>query len=158
MLGACRPAAGPRPGQAFPGFELPRLQGGRVASHDHAGRALLINTWASWCGPCRAEMRQLQRLSEGLVSGLVVLGISLDADVRLAEEYVRREGLSFPNAWEGRDRFAAHVLGVRSLPETFLVGADGVLLLRTVGARAWDSGESVAGLAGRIGAPASARR
>jgi thiol-disulfide isomerase/thioredoxin len=106
------------------------------------GGALVINFWASWCVPCRSEMPALQRLSRRTgPQAARVVGVSVDSDLNLAREFVRAYGLTFPNYADGADKALQRALGVKALPATVLVTADGRIAARIVGARAWDEEE-----------------
>jgi len=107
------------------------------------GAPLIINFWATWCGPCRGEMQSLERLSRRLSGrGVRLIGIDADSDLNLAAEFVREHRLSFPMYADGPNGQLQSMLQVRSLPETLLVNADGVILARIVGARDWNGIES----------------
>lgn len=138
--GCGREAASDRPwtGARFPEFALPDLDGHPHASGDYAGQPLLINFWATWCPPCRAEMADLEALRRRLAPrGLRVLAISVDDDANLVREYVRRENLSFTILLDPGQHWSAGVLGVPGFPTTYLVGRDGVIREALVAPRAW---------------------
>ncbi len=106
------------------------------------GTALIINFWATWCEPCRREMPSLDRLSQRLAAhGVRVIGVSVDADLNLAREFVRAYELAFSNYADGDKKIFQSALGVKALPETVLVTADGVVMARIVGARDWNSAQ-----------------
>ena len=142
--GACtRPVAVAAPrlevGHAFPQFMLAFLASG----HDHAPfpqhKHLVVNVWASWCGPCRREMPGLEHLSRALDSArFAVLGMSIDADAMLASEFLASTGVSFANVLDQGGTMARR-LGLHIYPETFIIAPDGILLGRMTGLREWDS-------------------
>ena len=108
------------------------------------GDALIINFWATWCGPCRREMPSLERLSRRLAPHRVrVIGVTVDQDLNLAREFVRAHGLTFPNYVDGHEKTLQSALRVRALPETLLVNADGAIAARIAGARDWDGAEGI---------------
>lgn len=107
------------------------------------GTPLIINFWATWCGPCRNEMTSLERLSHRLpVHAARVIGITVDSDMNLAAEFVRSRRLTFPMYADGDRKQLQSSLQVRSLPETVLITADGAIAARIVGARDWNGAES----------------
>ena len=140
LLAACGTDEPRRPwtGAQFPAFDLPAPDGRRHRSDDYAGRPLLINFWATWCPPCRSEMADLEALHRRLApAGLRLLAISVDDDVNLVREYVRREGLTFTILLDPGQRWSGPALAVPGFPTTYLVGRDGLIREAWIGPRAW---------------------
>lgn len=105
------------------------------------GMPLIINVWASWCGPCRQEMGSLERLSKRHGKRLRVIGISTDDYVDRAETALRESKVSFPNFIDSK-LFMENMLGADRIPLTLVVGADGRVLAKFYGAKDWDSPEA----------------
>ena len=129
-----RPAV---PGEPMPLLKLPDLQG-RMQSLPvaYAGRPLLINVWASWCGPCIEEMPELDRFarSQG-AQGVQVLGLALDTPESI-REFLGHVPVAYPILVDTPGPADASVwLGNRKgvLPYSVLVGADGRVLKQKVG-------------------------
>lgn len=121
------PETAPRKGFLAPDFELATLNGGTVRLSDLRGKPVLINFWASWCGPCRTEMPHIQTAYENHAQdGLVVLGVdqmeSPNSVSRFAEEY----GLTFPIPMDSDGEVSA-VYRARGLPTSFFVDPGGVI-------------------------------
>lgn len=124
-------------GEVVPSLSLPDLAGNTVVVPDTwTGRPLLINVWASWCGPCIDEMPELQRFSarQG-TTGVQVIGIALD-DPAAVREFLIRIPVHYPILIDTPGRADASVrLGNRRgvLPYSVLVGADGRVLRQRIG-------------------------
>jgi thiol-disulfide isomerase/thioredoxin len=101
------------------------------------GRPMLVNVWASWCGPCRAEMPAFECLHASAGDAVAVVGISVDADRHLAAEFLRDHRVSFGNFSDAEGRVTREQLGVGVLPLTLVIAADGTVLARVAGARDW---------------------
>jgi thiol-disulfide isomerase/thioredoxin len=132
-------------GQPLPDVVMTGLNGPRRSLSSYRGRPLIINVWASWCEPCRAEAASLERLASSKAgSRYVVIGISTD-DYR--EEALR--WLKYSNARlshyidSGPHWTLENMLGASSIPVTVLVDAGGRVVARFPGARQWDSVESI---------------
>jgi len=136
---AAQPPAGVTPaqvGDAMPAIRLPDLQGQTVDLKTFQGRALLINVWASWCGPCIKEMPELDRYAQAQgAHGVQVIGLALDTPEGV-REFLQRVPVRYPivldtpgpadaSVWLGNTK------GV--LPYTVLVGADGRILKQKIG-------------------------
>lgn len=120
-----------------PTVTLPRLAGGDLTlPGDYAGRPLLINVWASWCGPCIEEMPELERFSvEQGANGTQVVGIALD-DKASVEAFLKRVPVSYPIVLDQAGPADSSVqLGNKRgvLPYSVLVSADGRLLKQRIG-------------------------
>lgn len=140
VVGCSREPEAERPwsGARFPAFALPGLDGTLHDSARYAGRPLLVNMWATWCPPCRAEMADLETLHARLAPrGLGLLAVSVDADANLVREYVRKEKLSFTILLDPDQHWAATALRVPGFPTTYLVGRDGVIREALMAPRAW---------------------
>lgn len=110
---------------------------------DYKGKPLIINIWASWCGPCRAEMGSLERLAH-LYNGkeFNVIGVSTDDDGHAAAAFIKQYGVSFDNFLD-RKLLLENMLGANTIPLTILVDADGRVLKKVRGAYEWDSPETI---------------
>jgi cytochrome c biogenesis protein CcmG/thiol:disulfide interchange protein DsbE len=117
-------------GSAVPTGELPALEGGASGSvADYRGRWVLVNFWASWCGPCRQESPALQRFQEAHGGpGFTVLGIDTRDLSGDGISFDREFGLTYPQLRDG-DGDAAHDYGTTGVPESFLVDPAGKLRL-----------------------------
>jgi thiol-disulfide isomerase/thioredoxin len=107
------------------------------------GRAVLINVWASWCGPCREEMGSLERLAwSGLAGDVAIIGISTDDYPDKAQTYLQRSNATLSH-YIDKALEMENMLGADRLPLTVLVSPTGKVLGKVYGARPWDGPESV---------------
>ncbi len=138
---ACQRGSSPRDSTPQSGLPLPQgvplkdLHGQTTSLDAFAGKVLLINFWASWCGPCKEEMPDLQRLYDRWKDhGLVVIGISVDASPEDAKKFVDQHRFSYPIFWDGDDGPAAKAFGgIVALPTTFLYDRRGLRVRRIIG-------------------------
>jgi len=108
------------------------------------GRPLIINVWASWCGPCRAEMKSLERLAWLDEShDLTIIGISTDDYEDRAVDALTRSNATISHFIDA-NLLMEKMLGASRLPLTVLVAADGRVLQRIYGAREWDAPAALA--------------
>ena len=128
--GTLRPA--PMQGLAGPSRELSEFR----------GKPLIINVWASWCGPCRAEMGSLERLAQRGGNKFTVIGISTDDYRDKAMAFLQQYKTSFSHFIDTR-LFLENMLGADRLPLTLLVDARGRVLAKHYGAKEWDSPEAL---------------
>src|SRR5665647_1197283 len=107
------------------------------------GKPLIINVWASWCGPCQAEMGSLERLARSKGGKqFTVIGISTDDYPEAAQAFLKRYRTSFSHFIDNR-LLLENMLGADHLPLTLLVDAQGRVLGKYVGAKEWDSPEAL---------------
>jgi len=114
------------------------INGDSKTFSDYKGKPLIINIWASWCGPCRAEMGSLQRLAEKYKGKFNVIGISIDDDGHAAASFIKHSGVTFDNFLDSK-LFLEYMLGATTIPLTVLVDAHGRVLEKIRGAYVWDS-------------------
>jgi peroxiredoxin len=139
-------------GAEAPAFTATSLAGESVSLSDYAGKVVLLNIWATWCAPCREEMPSMQRLYDALKAGgggedFEILAVSVDAtfgqrdasgflggDLRAFAEEL---GLTFPILHDpsGEIRYTYQTTAV---PESFLIGRDGLIHKKMAGATEWD--------------------
>ena len=127
-------------GQPFPPLILSGVDGSEVPLSSFQGKLVVLNVWATWCPPCRKELPSLQRLSRTLdEQRFAVVGLSLDQDDVAVREYLHDKGVTYANFMDREMAIARDVLGMKAYPDTFIIGPDGILLGRVVGAIEWDN-------------------
>lgn len=113
---------------------------------DFRGKPLIINVWASWCGPCQAEMPSMERLARKYGGKqFTVIGISTDDDGYAAAAILKKSRITFENFLDS-NVVLENMLGANTIPLTILVDAHGRVLDKARGAYEWDSPEIIGGL------------
>jgi peroxiredoxin len=113
------------PLSAAPDFTLRSVSGPNFRLQEQRGRVVLINFWATWCGPCRQEMPHLNRLHDKYRSaGFVLLGVNVDDDARNAAEVALKLGVKFPVLLD-TDKAVSHLYDLKTMPSTVLIDRDG---------------------------------
>jgi thiol-disulfide isomerase/thioredoxin len=125
---------------------LDGLNGQAKKFSDFKGKPLIINIWASWCGPCRAEMGSLEQLAQRYNGKeFNIIGISTDDYRSKAEAFIKQTEISFENFLD-RKLLLENMLGANTIPLTILVDADGRVLQKVRGSRKWDSPEIISAI------------
>ncbi len=119
-----------------PDFSLESLDGGTMRLSDLRGKAVLLNFWATWCGPCKIEMPWFVDLqNQYRAQGLQIVGVAMDdaskADIK---KFAQDMGVNYP-ILIGKEAVGDQYGGVPALPETFLIGRDGKIVDKIIGLR-----------------------
>jgi thiol-disulfide isomerase/thioredoxin len=121
--------------EAFPfDFQLRRTDGRLVSVNDLKGKVIFLNIWATWCGPCRAEMPGIQQLYSSLASDsmiFVMLSIDKKSDDAKVVKYLADKGFSFPGFRPVN--YLPEILNVPSIPTTFVIDKRGNIAFKKVG-------------------------
>lgn len=119
-----KPSSAPPLSEAPP-FRLALLDGGALSLDDLRGSVVLVNFWASWCDPCRAEAATLQDMWRKYeAQGVKFVGLAVNDTKQDAEAFIREFGITYPNGLD-TDGQIGRAYRIRAVPETFLVGQDG---------------------------------
>ena len=125
----------PQVGRLAPDFTLPNLAGQSVSLSDARGKPVLLNFWASWCNPCRAEIPYIEALNEGWLGQappVALLAINVGESPVAVKEFMERNNLSFTVLLDMSQEVALKY-NLPGLPTTFLIDEDGVIRDRKVG-------------------------
>jgi len=128
-------AAAPLVGRSAPDFEYQNNQGETVSISDLKGKTVVLNFWATWCGPCQIEMPLIQYLATDTSwadQGLVVLTVT-DESAETVSAFTKAFGYSFTVLLDSQNAIA-NAYNIRYLPTTYIIGKDGVISYIKLGA------------------------
>jgi peroxiredoxin len=130
-------------GTEAPPFEAVDVRTGDTLGLDaFAGRVVLLNVWATWCGPCEAEMPSMQRLHERLGSeGLAIVAVSVDVGARAAvRRWIEERELTFSILQDPAGTIERTYQTI-AVPESFVIDRNGTIVKKHIGALEWDAPE-----------------
>lgn len=136
----CLPAHGVEMDGVAPDFTLKSLSGENLRLQELRGQVVLVNFWATWCGPCRQEMPVLDQIHKRYESmGFAVLGVNVDTDEAKVRKIAERIGVSFPLLLD-TDQEVSKRFDVSAMPFTVLLDRDGAVRYIHEGYKPGDEG------------------
>ncbi|MEO8432612.1 MAG: TlpA disulfide reductase family protein [Acidobacteriota bacterium] len=132
VLASCAASAAAQDQGPFPDLEFAGADGGGVRLSQLKGNVVLLNVWATWCGPCRMELPVVQKMYDRYSDrNFVVIAVNIDADRRRIEPFMKRYNISLPIYYASPED--AGQMTSMGIPSTFLIGTDRSLLGNFVG-------------------------
>jgi peroxiredoxin len=122
-------------GQPFPAFAEQDLDGKPLSLEQYQGKVVLVDFWATWCGPCKEELPNvIAAYQKYHARGFEIIGISLDKSREDLTEFIKEENMPWAQYFDGlgwKNKLAQQY-GIDSIPATFLVGADGKIVAKNL--------------------------
>lgn len=113
--------------QEAPDFTLKTLEGGNLRLEEYRGQVVLLNFWASWCGPCRQEMPVLDRIHQRYEdTGFAVLGVNVEGEVAPAQKIVDKTNVTFPVLIDDAQTIS-ELYKLEAMPSTVVIDRNGVI-------------------------------
>jgi len=129
-----------------PDFTLPDLDGKEVRLSDLAGKVVLVNFWATWCPPCRAEIPSMERAWSKLnAGGVAMLAIHIGGDADRIWAFLAEFNVTFPVLID-RTSSVSKAWQTIGLPTTYITDGQGRKVLRAIGGRKWDDADLIASI------------
>jgi thiol-disulfide isomerase/thioredoxin len=118
-----------------PPFAVTTIDGQRISMDDLQGKVVLLDFWATWCGPCREALPHMQKVAKKFQGQpLVILSVSLDKDEKSWKEFIAKNEMTWPQYRDGSfEGPIARKFSVDAIPHTFTIDADGVLQEEHIG-------------------------
>jgi peroxiredoxin len=119
-------------GEKFPDFEEKDLAGKTLSIANYKGKVVLVDFWATWCGPCVAELPHVLKAYEQYHDkGFDVVGISLDRDQEALTSFIKKREMRWPQIFDSKNKLATQY-GIESIPTTFLLDGEGKIIGKNI--------------------------
>ena len=129
--------------ESAPDFTLKSLEGSNLRLEEYRGQVVLINFWASWCGPCRQEMPLLDRLHHRYEdTGFAVLGVNVEGEIEPAQDIVNKTNVTFPILIDDGQK-VSEMYDLQAMPSTVVVDRDGLVRYIHLGYKPGDEAKYV---------------
>src|SRR3954468_25038690 len=132
IVGDAAPADLPQVGQIAPDFQYTMPDGSTHTLSQLRGKKVLVNFWATWCGPCRSEMPDLQKALGEAGASVVVLGVNKAQELKEIAPFADELGISFPLIANQAGDIAGRY-GAQNLPTSYFINSDGTIGLKKTG-------------------------
>jgi len=116
----------PAIGYLAPDFALKTLDGQSFTLSAHRGTPIVLNFWATWCGPCQNEMPAMQATATRFAGKVLVIGVDQAEKVAVVRQFIKQVGVSYPISLDV-DQGVAQSYQIGGLPTTFFIDSDGVI-------------------------------
>ena len=134
------PKPGFREGDLAPRFTVETLEGDTLSSDALKGKVVLLDFWATWCGPCIQAIPALEEIrKKNAGKPFVLVGVSADHDPKTLEQFLKKRGIPGPQVWTGLRGDLNRMFRVSSYPTHILLDAEGRIVYRRMG---WSRGSS----------------
>lgn len=121
-------------GNRAPDFQLPTMDGKTVKLSDYRGKPVLLNFWATWCGPCRYEVPFLEQINDTYTSqGLVMLAVDIGENATTIQNFMTSLNVSLPVLMDANSAVSKKY-GLTGIPTTLLLDKDGIIRFKIIGA------------------------
>jgi thiol-disulfide isomerase/thioredoxin len=125
-------------------FTLPMLDGTNFTLSQHKGKVVFLNFWATWCGPCRAEMPSMEALYQKLKHrGFEIIAVNLGESKDKVSTFMIDNKLSFPAVLDQR-QITGSSYNVRAIPTTYIIDKRGLIIARLMGSIDWNTPKVIA--------------
>ncbi len=132
----------PQIGKPAPNFALTDLNGKKVSLSEYKGKVVILNFWATFCGPCKEEMPSLNNLFISFKKdGLIVLAVSTDDSEKPVQSFIKAKGITFTVLIDKDQQVFFDRYAVLGLPTTYIIDRDGIIREKILGDRPWDAPE-----------------
>jgi len=138
-------------GDQAPDFQLEDNKGNKVSLSSLRGKVVMVNFWATWCPPCRAEMPSMEKLYKAMADDdFVMLAINTEQNGRsIVPKFLEKTPYTFPILYDDKG-VVQKLYGVYKFPESFIVGKDGKVVEKVIGPFDWSSAKTINYLKGLV--------
>jgi len=118
-------------------FTLENLEGVKLSPKDFKGKIVLLNFWASWCGPCQREMPSMEKLWNKFKEGdFIILAVDIQEGKDEVKSFIKEKGYTFPVLLDSKGK-VAKAYKIRAIPTTFIIDQEENIVGKVLGARDW---------------------